>query len=132
MILDPQICGMEELKKYEQDWGKFFKAFSDYTNYSDAPCTTESKKSPCCNFLARMAKNNFNLTLLSLRYSFTNYISSHKPVADYLGLTYFKEFEDRIYPYNSVAFCQLPGDYCLFTFLFVYNAVSLNFYPFFC
>ena len=89
MILDPKICGMEELKKYEQDWRKFFDAFSDYTNYTEAPCTTESYKSPCCNYLASIAKNNFNLTLLSLRYSFTNYITSHKPVADYLGLKYY-------------------------------------------
>ena len=115
MILDPKICGMEELKQYEQDWGKFFDAFSDYTNYSEAPCTTtESNKSPCCNYLAKIAKNNFNLTLLSLRYSFTNYITNHKPVADHLGLNYFKEFEERIYPHNSVAFCQLPGNFLMY------------------
>ena len=86
----------------------------DYTNYSKAPCTTtESNKSPCCNYLAKIAKNNFNLTLLSLRYSFTNYITNHKPVADHLGLTYYKEFEERIYPHNSVAFCQLPGNFLI-------------------
>ena len=65
MMLNSDICGIEEMNKYEKLWGTFFHNFQDYLNYTEAPCTNSMlEESPCCNYISSITKNHFELGII--------------------------------------------------------------------
>ena len=65
MMLNSNICGIEEMNKYEKLWGTFFKNFQNYLNYTEAPCTSPmQEESPCCSYIASITKNHFELGII--------------------------------------------------------------------
>ena len=74
-------------------------------------CSKSGSVSPCCGYFGNLASEPsiLNLTLLTLKYALPNFIYSHQPLADYLGLHYnHLEFSEKIGLTHMVLMCELP------------------------
>ena len=87
MLLNESTCSYEKAMQYGNENTKEY-------------CHESGSKSPCCGYFGALASDpsTFNLTLLTFKYAIPNFIYTHQPVADYLGL-----------PYDHVGFCANIG-----------------------
>ena len=98
MVLEESACSSEKAEEYVEE--KHYES-----------CHKSELISPCCNYFGKLAseKSNLNLTLLTLKYALPNFIYTHQPLADYLGLPYnHLEFSERIGMTHMVLMCELP------------------------
>ena len=98
MVLEESACSLEKAEEYVEE--KHYES-----------CHKSELISPCCNYFGKLAseKSNLNLTLLTLKYALPNFIYTHQPLADYLGLPYnHLEFSERIGMTHMVLMCELP------------------------
>ena len=98
MVLEGSACSLEKAQEYVEE--KHYKS-----------CHKSELISPCCNYFGKLSseKSNLNLTLLTLKYALPNFIYTHQPLADYLGLPYnHLDFSKRIGMTHMVLMCELP------------------------
>ena len=98
MLLEESVCTFEKAEEYVEE--KYFEK-----------CHTSKSISPCCNYFGNLASEPsiLNLTLLTLKYTIPNFIYTHQPLADYMGLPYdHLEFSERIGMTHMVLMCELP------------------------
>ena len=98
MVLEESACSLEKAQKYIEE--------KQYES-----CHKSELISPCCNYFGKLSseESNLNLTLLTLKYALPNFIYTHQPLADYLGLPYnHLEFSERIGMTHMVLMCELP------------------------
>ena len=98
MLLEESPCSLEKAQEYV-----------DEKHYES--CHKSELISPCCNYFGNLASEPsiLNLTLLTLKYALPNFIYTHQPLADYLGLPYnHYEFSERIGLTHMVLMCALP------------------------
>ena len=98
MVLEESPCSLEKAQEYVDE--KYYES-----------CHKSELISPCCNYFGKLSseESNLNLTLLTLKYALPNFIYTHQPLADYLGLPYnHLEFSERIGMTHMVLMCELP------------------------
>ena len=98
MLLEDSSCSFEKAEEYVEE--KYYEN-----------CHTTKSISPCCDFFGNLASEPsiLNLTLLTLKYTIPNFIYTHQPLADYMGLPYdHLEFSERIGMTHMVLMCELP------------------------
>ena len=98
MVLEESACSLEKAQEYV-----------DEKHYES--CHKSELVSPCCSYFGKLSseESNLNLTLLTLKYALPNFIYTHQPLADYLGLPYnHLEFSERIGMTHMVLMCELP------------------------
>ena len=98
LLLNESTCSYEKAMEYGKELTQTY-------------CHESISKSPCCGYLGTLVSDQsvFNLTLLTLKYAIPNFIYSHQPVADYLGLPYdHLGFSPRIGMSHMVLMCELP------------------------
>ena len=98
MILEDSSCSFEKAEEYVDE--KYFEN-----------CHKSKSISPCCDYFGNLASETsiLNLTLLTLKYSIPNFIYTHQPLADYMGLPYdHMEFSEKIGMTHMVLMCELP------------------------
>jgi hypothetical protein len=82
MLFNESSCSFAEAQNYAKYMIEFAKK-SNKTNQN--PCHPV-QKSVCCGYFGQLASKQLEMTLLTLKYSIPHYITSHKPLADMLGL----------------------------------------------
>ena len=98
LILEESDCNNKSVTKYFKE--KHFES-----------CFESGSNSPCCGYFGKLAseKSILNLTLLTLKYAVPNFIYTHQPLADYLGLPYDHfAFSKTIGMSHMVLMCALP------------------------
>ena len=98
MALEESACSLEKAEEYVEE--KHYES-----------CHKSKLISPCCDYFGKLASEPsiLNLTLLTLKYALPNFIYTHQPLADYLGLPYnHYEFSERIGLTHMVLMCALP------------------------
>ena len=98
LILEESDCNNKSVTEYFNK--KYFER-----------CVKSGSISPCCGYFGKLAseKSILNLTLLTLKYAVPNFIYTHQPLADYLGLPYdHLAFSERIGMTHMVLMCELP------------------------
>ena len=98
LILEESDCNNKSVTEYFKE--KYFES-----------CFKSGSISPCCGYFGKLAseKSILNLTLLTLKYAVPNFIYTHQPLADYLGLPYdHLAFSERIGMTHMVLMCELP------------------------
>ena len=106
-MLDETSCNELSLKSYTVQW---FKYWNDIIN-ATRPCS-DDYISPCCGYFSTMLSTPnviVELSILTLLYSIPNYIYTHQPLANYLGLEYDHEgFKPRVGLTHMIPYTRLP------------------------